>query len=209
MRRRGRAAHTDHPRTRGVYRRAAPTGPPGGGSSPHTRGLLDPDQSHAWADRIIPAHAGFTASPTHPSQERRDHPRTRGVYRSPTGTLAWRGGSSPHTRGLPQHDVPAPLAAGIIPAHAGFTSGSGGGQPPREDHPRTRGVYAGRPPVTTCAGGSSPHTRGLPTAGGIAGCRGRIIPAHAGFTAQHGQHRDDHTDHPRTRGVYAAACRPG
>ena len=50
--------------------------------------------------------------------------------------------------------------------------------------------------------GSSPHTRGLP--GGGRGChrRGRIIPAHAGFTAPSPAAWQPTADHPRTRGVY-------
>ena len=111
--------------------------------------------------RIIPAHAGFTLTLVRGSGLVRDHPRTRGVYLTSLtlGELDY--GSSPHTRGLPS-DAPKTLSkAGIIPAHAGFTTEDYAQPYAEEDHPRTRGVYRphgfpwGRP------GGSSPHTRGL------------------------------------------------
>ena len=181
--RRRRPGHRDHPRTRGVYGTRWGERPVGGGSSPHTRGLHLAGQDRLHVIGIIPAHAGFTREACWSGTESWDHPRTRGVYGSPAGVRDQRGGSSPHTRGLP---LPRPRASGvprIIPAHAGFTSGSGGGQPPREDHPRTRGVYPHPPPSADYGHGSSPHTRGL--RGRMIGVTrpGRIIPAHAGFTS--------------------------
>ena len=153
-----------------------------GGSSPHTRGLRTPAWARALPRGIIPAHAGFTPSRAGSRPQPADHPRTRGVYRSPTGRPVWHGGSSPHTRGLLSSQLSSGMIARIIPAHAGFTPSRDRRHATATDHPRTRGVYAGRPPVTTCAGGSSPHTRGLRPQRGPARGFVRIIPAHAGFT---------------------------
>ena len=52
----------DHPRTRGVYRRALLMTALTVGSSPHTRGLRGAVASILSKRRIIPAHAGFTPS---------------------------------------------------------------------------------------------------------------------------------------------------
>ena len=159
-------AHTpvrDHPRTRGVY--------------------LPSSHGQAGSARIIPAHAGFTVISPSRASTSPDHPRTRGVYSSFPQCRWFCAGSSPHTRGLPQHHVADALANGINPAHAWFTDACSPGHVPSGDHPRTRGVYplglATYPPLA----GSSPHTRGLPSPTTQCRLRPRIIPAHAGFTA--------------------------
>ena len=91
----------DHPRTRGVYSRTSCKSPRAGGSSPHTRGLPHKITWRLYRRGIIPAHAGFTKLAEQEVDTFKDHPRTRGVYRS--GVRVWRRGrgSSPHTRGLP------------------------------------------------------------------------------------------------------------
>ena len=50
------------------------------GSSPHARGLLTDRQQAVPTTRIIPAHAGFTATSGVEMPWNGDHPRTRGVY---------------------------------------------------------------------------------------------------------------------------------
>ena len=50
----------DHPRTRGVYVSRSGVHAGGVGSSPHTRGLHGGQHGETLAERIIPAHAGFT-----------------------------------------------------------------------------------------------------------------------------------------------------
>ena len=73
---------------------------------------------------------------------------------------------------------------------------------PRQDHPRSRGVYSlGRSHISAL-GGSSPLARGLP--GRVfpgQRCR-RIIPARAGFTDSCERSMWGLGDHPRSRGVY-------
>ena len=175
------------------------------GSSPHTRGLLNRGLAGRGEDGIIPAHAGFTAQCYHSRFRIRDHPRTRGVYREHQCLTAPTSGSSPHTRGLRQEHTHQDQGLGIIPAHAGFTSGSRPSARAPEDHPRTRGVYDATSSESQNSGGSSPHTRGLPTGTLLGLVRTRIIPAHAGFTPGRPGGPGTPRDHPRTRGVYALA----
>ena len=154
----------DHPRSRGVYPRRSPPPPATGGSSPLARGLPKKIPTAAGHRGIIPARAGFTGDPAQEPPVPGDHPRSRGVYLwYVLGTL--RGpGSSPLARGLRGEEVSDPVAAGIIPARAGFTQGrqlqgAGGG-----DHPRSRGVYDSASTARWISAGSSPLARGLPPA---------------------------------------------
>ena len=112
----------------------------------------------------------------------RGKPRVCGVYYQRSLPARPAVGSSPRVRGLPGSTPVAPGAAGIIPAHAGFTGSTRSGLQVHGDHPRTRGVYLVASRLEANVDGSSPHTRGLqqepaPADGGY-----RIIPAHAGFT---------------------------
>ena len=70
------------------------------------------------------------------------------------------------------------------------------------DHPRSRGVYAGRVDNPLRALGSSPLARGLPEPRRPPHSLRRIIPARAGFTNPTFLGRNFTTDHPRSRGVY-------
>ena len=90
----------DHPRSRGVYR--TPSGGPvrWRGSSPLARGLPVGQPRHPVRRRIIPARAGFTRWRRGGRRRRRDHPRSRGVYRPPSTIWRPMRGSSPLARGL-------------------------------------------------------------------------------------------------------------
>ena len=175
--------YEDHPRTRGVYHLWPRGGFVSGGSSPHTRGLLDAVPDGVLQGGIIPAHAGFTDGGRGVGCPRPDHPRTRGVYSRSIRSWASRRGSSPHTRGLRR---PGP-----------------GRRPRSRDHPRTRGVYLRSAVGCTVSAGSSPHTRGLQLTTFVTRSIRRIIPAHAGFTRHSRFLQLTPRDHPRTRGVYA------
>ena len=112
----------DHPRSRGVYALAGMPVAGRVGSSPLARGLHPLPGAAVAEVRIIPARAGFTRGPTTWTPSKRDHPRSRGVYRSgPRG---------------------APALRRIIPARAGFTVQRLDIQDVGRDHPRSRGVYA-------------------------------------------------------------------
>ena len=71
----------DHPRSRGVYGSPAFFESSYHGSSPLARGLLCSGLGRLDAAGIIPARAGFTRIGGRRRRRRRDHPRSRGVYR--------------------------------------------------------------------------------------------------------------------------------
>ena len=74
----------DHPRSRGVYNISTQIAETGIGSSPLARGLrLDPG-ANLGGGGIIPARAGSTNYRRRSSESCRDHPRSRGVYVSPS-----------------------------------------------------------------------------------------------------------------------------
>ena len=172
----------DHPRSRGVYHFPKPLTLPERGSSPLARGLRTP--------------------PCVRPDTRTDHPRSRGVYTALRIALGRWPGSSPLARGLLSIGFSSRRGSGIIPARAGFTSGSGGGALMPRDHPRSRGVYLFRAPVSPLRFGSSPLARGLRTTGFTKTLCERIIPARAGFTFSKSTIITGVSDHPRSRGVY-------
>ena len=178
----------DHPRSRGVYPPLLPRCTFPLGSSPLARGLPLVPMTRTSARGIIPARAGFTRVRPGRPEGRRDHPRSRGVYRKvldlPDDVL----GSSPLARGLRVRVSAGRPSRGIIPARAGFTGGPGRPRSCPRDHPRSRGVYRGKGLL---------ENRGL-----------RIIPARAGFTHRHDPGAAQPQDHPRSRGVYCVHCAP-
>ena len=176
----------DHPRSRGVYRVPTHSSPSRPGSSPLARGLPRALPLGRSDGRIIPARAGFTAVRSGPGARSRDHPRSRGVYRGERSEPAQAAGSSPLARGLRAPVTARCGSSRIIPARAGFTSRRRRRLPGREDHPRSRGVYA--------------RDEGERSEPALA----RIIPARAGFTRWRRSCRRRPRDHPRSRGVYAA-----
>ena len=90
----------DHPRSRGVYPRCTMVSTGTSGSSPLARGLLTIRPDGRGGGGIIPARAGFTTGHHRPGSRRRDHPRSRGVYSTPTRRGEIYTGSSPLARGL-------------------------------------------------------------------------------------------------------------
>ena len=157
------------------------------GSSPLARGLLYAAYVFPDATRIIPARAGFTTWHTIVGNDRRDHPRSRGVYRKIRSTASNMRGSSPLARGLLPERVAEDLDDRIIPARAGFTSLASLSACHAADHPRSRGVYE------CCVL--------------VSGDDARIIPARAGFTVFSSSQRLYPMDHPRSRGVYCRILR--
>ena len=173
------------------------------GSSPLARGLHRLRRYAARHHRIIPARAGFTSGSMEAFGRGKDHPRSRGVYRTRSTASERLGGSSPLARGLlPVGRGPHP-GLRIIPARAGFTASMRSPKRTAGDHPRSRGVYLGdhvpgrhpegssplarglpRPGGPVCPGspGSSPLARGLPGPCEGLVVAGGIIPARAGFT---------------------------
>ena len=174
------------------------------GSSPLARGLPRLTSQLRLSAGIIPARAGFTTARPPPTRPTPDHPRSRGVYHQAVSRSRARTGSSPLARGLPRAVGPAEGVAGIIPARAGFTRSEVTPALDFGDHPRSRGVYSPTVGIATKSPGSSPLARGL-RAGSFQGVGGGgIIPARAGFTSTHRPRNWCESDHPRSRGVYAA-----
>ncbi len=169
------------------------------------RGKLRGQRSGLRARRIIPAHAGQTATPPFALVAHPDHPRTCGANWACSQTQSMRGGSSPHMRGkLVGSQQTYPLHR-IIPAHAGQTAAVTPWARLISDHPRTCGanmddadrrrILEGSSPHMRANArsvskprrecGSSPHMRGkLSSERTYLGIR-RIIPAHAGQTRRH------------------------
>ena len=173
---------SDHPRSRGVYCGWTPLPARPIGSSPLARGLRRGIEPRCCLRRIIPARAGFT-------------PRARLPHPRPVG-------SSPLARGLRHRREHRPRQPRIIPARAGFTKRWGTPTNLLPDHPRSRGVYAGRRRLPRDHPGSSPLARGLLAPGHPQRVRHRIIPARAGFTTPARGPALRLSDHPRSRGVY-------
>ena len=116
--------------------------------------------------------------------------------------MAAQDGSSPLARGLPPGLLGPVVAAGIIPARAGFTPSGRSARRRGPDHPRSRGVYFSTDTVRAPTAGSSPLARGLRRRLRVRGRHPRIIPARAGFTYSCWRRRMRQRDHPRSRGVY-------
>ena len=91
-------------------------------------------------------------------------------------------GSSPLTRGKRAHSLRLALQPGLIPAHAGKTAPDECSRLPSPAHPRSRGENIQTAVQTVADFGSSPLTRGKPTASFFGSADTRLIPAHAGKT---------------------------
>ena len=176
------AAASDHPRSRGVYGGVGVSHGFASGSSPLARGLQVDRGALGVTQGIIPARAGFTMTATTAVLTRSDHPRSRGVYVRVVFARSPAVGSSPLARGLRAHGGGPGRRHRIIPARAGFTRVPDIWECSRQDHPRSRGVYAGGHPPAGHDSGSSPLARGLLEGGHEPLVAGRIIPARAGFT---------------------------
>ena len=192
----------DHPRSRGVYGIDATAHQLRHGSSPLARGLPHHRDSAGRMRRIIPARAGFTLHVYVSARCRRDHPRSRGVYRDCPCPLPFPCGSSPLARGLLGRIELVRDLLGIIPARAGFTVDGWALTLCLWDHPRSRGVYGAPGWGAAAKTGSSPLARGLRGNVEICHDRFRIIPARAGFTSVPAACPTATWDHPRSRGVY-------
>ena len=196
-------AKSDHPRSRGEYLLAGELAPAGGGSSPLSRGILLHRQAALGQLGIIPALAGNTSSMLPPPSFRWDHPRSRGEYLPRTRGLWKCSGSSPLSRGIPDQSCAHISWAGIIPALAGNTSTGVRPGGHARDHPRSRGEYLGHCSSLVSQWGSSPLSRGIPSALRSIIRLVRIIPALAGNTNSMVLPDPKTRDHPRSRGEYA------
>ena len=214
---------TDHPRIRGEHddkRRAGqprsgiipayagstgqhtPSHRPASGSSPHTRGAPRLRIPQCPGCRIIPAYAGSTTRTGKSANGIPDHPRIRGEHSDGVLTRMSIGGSSPHTRGALLVPWWRRRRRRIIPAYAGSTDRDAFGVFHYWDHPRIRGEHLDPVDEFLAGVGSSPHTRGAPSAPSTRTGFCRIIPAYAGSTVGGEHNLLAHGDHPRIRGEH-------
>ena len=112
---------TAHPRSRGENLEIANPRGEGEGSSPLTRGKLQPINLRDVAQGLIPAHAGKTRAICCPRRTAAAHPRSRGENYGTTGVPFCAMGSSPLTRGKQDDLVSGLSVERLIPAHAGKT----------------------------------------------------------------------------------------
>ena len=131
-----------HPRTRGENASTFSVNAFNAGSSPLTRGKLISVIVAICGTRLIPAHAGKTASAERRSAASRAHPRSRGENHAGSRAAHRRAGSSPLTRGKRRWQLGDPGRGRLIPAHAGKTCPSTRAPAHQAAHPRSRGENA-------------------------------------------------------------------
>ena len=172
-----------HPRIRGEYQNGHTAAEAREGSPPHTRGILSNVLSQKQGTRFTPAYAGNTLCSDDFTYCLQVHPRIRGEYFSRSIQPPAGAGSPPHTRGILTLTRTESTKPRFTPAYAGNTEEPRLSSSLAEVHPRIRGEYAGAETPGRCAGGSPPHTRGIPmSARVIAVCLG-FTPAYAGNTS--------------------------
>ena len=152
---------------------------------------------------LIPAHAGKTLRRDAACPRPWAHPRSRGENSPRGGRAPGTEGSSPLTRGKLRLGDNRRAGRGLIPAHAGKTIHT----PLRlyidRAHPRSRGENVGNKIVGMIQSGSSPLTRGKPSAARVRMTSMGLIPAHAGKTRRRASHTGGRPAHPRSRGENA------
>ena len=170
------------------------------GSSPLTRGKPSRPEPSPQSRRLIPAHAGKTASAAWAAVIGWAHPRSRGENLNPARFGKVLAGSSPLTRGKQAPGSPQAKRCGLIPAHAGKTMVCPSVRVTSRAHPRSRGENHGVQSRVVNQTGSSPLTRGKQEANGGLEIDGRLIPAHAGKTSAPRVAAARSWAHPRSRG---------
>ena len=170
------------------------------GSSPLTRGKQPCYTLLRGFFGLIPAHAGKTPAALTRSCRRRAHPRSRGENLVATAAVDAVCGSSPLTRGKHLGSCRCSRGVGLIPAHAGKTSGCACHHVRSWAHPRSRGENMAMASSSSTMRGSSPLTRGKLPGWTGPGTRPGLIPAHAGKTHRGRPAPLCPRAHPRSRG---------
>ena len=115
-------AYAAHPRSRGENLSTYQACVGRAGSSPLTRGKLPSRLAPPYLVRLIPAHAGKTATASAAQSTRKAHPRSRGENLHAQIPADYQAGSSPLTRGKRRQHEGSQRPDRLIPAHAGKTS---------------------------------------------------------------------------------------
>ena len=170
------------------------------------RGKRLAETAHPATARIIPAHAGQTASNGRSGVIVADHPRACGANTMLPDMSGVPCGSSPRMRGKQVMTCRLACCGRIIPAHAGQTWPRGYFVGFPSDHPRACGANAVLRRWRTPPTGSSPRMRGKRCVGHVQHPWPRIIPAHAGQTCSRGAKARPTPDHPRACGANCFAA---
>ena len=133
-------------------------------------------------------------------RRRRAHPRSRGENCSRANSASAFAGSSPLTRGKHSRRRGQLLDCGLIPAHAGKTSGRSTSGELIWAHTRSRGENCAAPQTRSPNSGSSPLTRGKQDGRPVCVAPHGLIPAHAGKTSRCVTSNMLAAAHPRSRG---------
>ena len=149
-----------HPRSRGENGQPVADLIINVGSSPLTRGKLVRVLLCTSGQRLIPAHAGKTATPCVAALATAAHPRSRGENGFSSWIFTQVSGSSPRTRGKRRRRRPGDPPHGLIPAHAGKTTHADARLTHARAHPRSRGENGASGTCRSPSRGSSPLTRG-------------------------------------------------
>ena len=206
------SAMTAHPRSRGENAEIILDVLGDDGSSPLTRGKHCRPLWPSCRSRLIPAHAEKTGGACVPCGDVAAHPRSRGENPSFMASAKGRSGSSPLTRGKPLCEGLREEIARLIPAHAGKTRRARLVTWSPKAHPRSRGENRDQLRYRLYDPGSSPLTRGKPRGRAHRPPSRRLIPAHAGKTADVKARSPSAPAHPRSRGentARAVAARVG
>ena len=193
----------DHPRACGANARTTVIYEVIAGSSPRMRGKPMQLTAQEYDGRIIPAHAGQTARHARIDGVRTDHPRACGANSNVGFIPAIVFGSSPRMRGKLIDCRVRSRRRRIIPAHAGQTPQFGNSVWIETDHPRACGANFPIAALFCVLFGSSPRMRGKHGKQRCQRSQLRIIPAHAGQTAEMTDDDYNGTDHPRACGANA------
>ena len=177
-----RTRNTDHPRACGANAHQRGGQHAQTGSSPRMRGKRHVNVGCFKIARIIPAHAGQTASGSPSSHHMPDHPRACGANSAISANHVPLFGSSPRMRGKHLNEPLHVTNVRIIPAHAGQTPDELVWLTLPTDHPRACGANPVLSFIIPSVIGSSPRMRGKPAFRVDVAAGGRIIPAHAGQT---------------------------
>ena len=195
-----RPAAFAHPRSRGENQARRACLRRVRGSSPLTRGKPERESYGLFSSWLIPAHAGKTRLTPYRSIGPRAHPRSRGENEHRPHMVGRALGSSPLTRGKLPAGRGDRLKRGLIPAHAGKTTGRSGEAASNAAHPRSRGENCRCSLFSPSLRGSSPLTRGKRRPEGRGRIHRGLIPAHAGKTGSPRRFESYRRAHPRSRG---------
>ena len=133
------SAVKEHPRARGENAVGSDHDSVGLGTSPRTRGKPNEISVRSTGKRNIPAHAGKTKPPCGKPKIYTEHPRARGENPWPNHGQTTTQGTSPRTRGKPDHQRAGEADIRNIPAHAGKTHTRRVHNQASTEHPRARG----------------------------------------------------------------------